>query len=617
MLLSTLPAEAEVKFAPLASKRVEEIASILPATPQGFGSNYRDRAAWETIGKQPAFAKVISNAESLLKTPFPAWDDDLYLEFSRKGTRPAGEQMMSRRHTWLSALVWAECIENRGRFIPTLEKILLEYVHEPTWTLPAHDRKLTNFHRTAYEVDLGSAGFGQDLAQAIYLLDDKIKPEVRQEVLKALETRMFGPVRQSYRTGKGHWWLTTTNNWNAVCLAGVTCAALAVLPDRKDRAFFVAGAERYSRNSVEGFNADGYCTEGPGYYNYGFSNYIVLRERLWQTTGGKLDLFADPKIRKIAMYGPNITIINNICPAFADCRFVTSISTEILWYCSRVLGLGLSQYDNLSFVTAGTLNKGSMHAFPNSAIQTKPATTSATTSGIRSYFDSTGVLIVRPTPGSPCKMAAALKGGHNAEHHNHNSVGSYALVVGREYLVGDPGGPWAYTDKTFGPERYTLYKSLASYGHPVPLVAGIQQKEGITSRARVTKTDFTPETDTFTMDISSAYPVPGLKQLSRTFRYSRTGQGELSIQDDFALSEPGDFETALVTHYDWKQVSPDTLEFSHGEEKVQAVIHSPVPFTITSEKIDENQPVFTRIGIRLTSKTAQGTVTITFKPSNQ
>ena len=83
------------------------------------------------------------------------------------------------------------------------------------------------------------------------------------------------------------WWLSSTNNWNAVCLAGVTGAALATVESRRDRAFFAAAAEENIQSYLRGFTPDGYCSEGVGYWNYGFGHYMMLAETLRQASGGR------------------------------------------------------------------------------------------------------------------------------------------------------------------------------------------------------------------------------------------------------------------------------------------------------------------------------------------
>jgi len=601
---------------PVDMQRVMQITAMLPDKPRGFGENYHNREAWDNLSNDPDYQKVIKSAEDLLDKPFPAWNDDAYLTYFTAGTRPEGEKMLRDRSGWLAPLVVAECLENKGRFVPTIEMVLKELIRQKSWTLPAHDSKKQNFEGRNYTVDLNVAGFGHSVAQALYLLDDKLSPAMRKDVLNALYTRMFNPVMRTIETKNGdHWWLTTTNNWNAVCLAGVTGAALAAIPEKEERARFVAIGERYSKNSVAGFLNDGYCSEGLGYFSYGFGHYIILREEILQATNEAIDLFSDDKIKRIAAYAPNMEIMNDIYPSIADCRVGVKAPSDILWYCSRNLGLGLAKYDELQVKgSPGNLVSGLMYAFPNSASQSKAVSGDTQLApGIRSYFNYAGVLIVRPLEGSRGIIAAALKGGNNAEHHNHNDVGSYTIVVGDELLMGDPGGPFMYRSNTFGPERYTAYKNLASYGHPVPLVAGEQQFAGREAQAKVLQTSFSDKKDVFVMDISSAYNVPDLK-LIRSFTYDRRDLGKLIVRDEFSFNKDEIFETALITRAKCKQIGKNKLEFSGEKNKMIATIHAPGEYEISYEAIQQDYPEFTRIAIRLKNPVKSGIVEIEFKP---
>ena len=603
---------------PVEKQRIEEIVVMLPDKPRGFGENYHNRAAWEALAGDSEYQKVIRMAEDLLGKPFPEWNDEAYLTFFTVGTRPEGEKMLRDRSGWLAPLVIAECLENKGRFMPAIEMVLKELIQQKSWTLPAHDKGKQNFEGRNYTVDLNVAGFGHSLAQAMYLLDDKVNPGLREDVLNTLYARMFNPVLKTIETKNGdHSWLTGTSNWNAVCLAGLTGAALAIIPEKEERARFVAIGERYSKNSVAGFTNDGYCTEGLGYFAYGFGHYIILREVILQATGKGIDLFSDEKIKRIGSFAPNMEIMKNIYPSIADCRVGVKAPDDILWYCSRNLGLGMEKYDTLSIKgTPGNLVSGLMYAFPNSASQSEvsPGKTNLAP-GIRSYFEDAGVLIVRPGAGSSCKIAAAIKGGNNAEHHNHNDVGSYTIVVDDELLMGDPGGPFMYRSNTFGPERYTAYKNLASYGHPVVLIGGEQQFAGREAQAKILETSFSEKKDLFVMDISSAYKVPGLK-LVRSFIYDRRGLGRLTVTDEFSFMKDEVFETALITRADCKQISKNQFEFSGERNRMVATITAPGEFEVGFESIQQDYPEFTRVAIRIKDPVKSGRVKIEFSPAD-
>ena len=604
----------EAYDSPVSQERISEIAKMLPEKPGVFYYPINNREAWDKLGKAPTFANIVSRAGSLLKKEFPKWDDEAYLEFSKIGTRPRGQKMMSDRSNWLSPLVWAECIENKGRFLPAIEMVLHEMTIQPTWTNAAHDRSLGCFKRTHYSVDLSSATFAHELAQALYLLGDKLSPEIVQEVKEALEIRIFNPMRRSFKTGSGNGWLRVTSNWNAVCLAGVTGAALASLEDVSDRALFVAMAEHFAKYSIKGFSEGGYCNEGVGYYNYGFKNYIILREVVLRATSGKLDLFSDPKVCQIASFGKNIQIIDDVAPAIADCRFNSKVDKRIVAYCDRALVLGLGGNPNALAPDAGRLATGCMYAELYPSVENNTTIEKHDNSNLQYYFEQVGVLICRPKKDS-CRMGVALKGGNNAEHHNHNDVGSFSIQLGKELIVADPGGPHVYNSKTFTSERYDIHPSVSSFGHPVPVVNGAFQKPGRNAEAKVLRADLTAENDIFELDIKSAYSVEQLEKLTRKFVYNRSGAGKLIVTDDFSATEPIEFETALTTHGTWKQISDNVIVFSKGAESLKAEISGPsCGWEISDTTIKDSAPAYKRISIKLNKKNVSGQIIITFLP---
>jgi hypothetical protein len=601
-------------YAELYPARIAELAELLPEKPRGLGSPCSNRAAWSRLATNAVMEQVIASANQQLGKDLPAWKDDLYLDFSRTGQRPPGERMIKSRHDAMLNLVWAECLENRGRFMPEIEKMLLDYVKEPTWTLPAHDRDLANFKGTGYSVELASSGFAQELAQTLWLLGDKVSAGTRDRVLAALEQRIFAPLRESFRTGKGNDWLRVKMNWNPVCLAGSVGAALAVLPDRNDRALFAAAGEHYGRYYLAGYTADGYCGEGLGYWNYGMSHFLLLREELWQATGGKVDLFDDPKIHNAALYGVNLEMVNGIYPAIADCHWGTTPDGDVLNYLSRALGLGLKHYEAAADpFKQRDLAFGPMMIFSNSLSRLHPNEIADGSLGLRHFFDQAGILVCRTAPNAEPAMGAVFKGGNNDEPHNHNDVGSFTFVLGKEALVADPGGPLTYNSRTFGKERYTAFKLMSSLGHDVPMVAGRAQIPGAKARAKILNSRYTEAADEITMDIAAAYDVPELQKLVRTFIFDRQ-HDRLIVSDDFAFDRPSAFELALTTRARWKQISPDKIELGDGPgQTVLVEIDAPCAVQIVSETIDEDCLPFTRLGLKLEKSLASGKVVVTFR----
>jgi len=605
----------------LDENRIKAIREVLSERPTCFGRPISERGAWEKLAKKESFREVISEAEGLLKEPIPQTTDDLYLYYHRTGDRGPWQKVRQQRFGRLTTLVLAECLENKGRFIAVVEKIVEEFCGEKTWVMPAHDRNLTNFNETRIYIDLGSATVARDLATTDYLLGDKLSDETRRLIRDSVRHFIFEPFR-GVVTGKreARWWLTKpTNNWNVVCLAGITGSALALLESPQERALFVAAAEKYSKNFLISYTPDGYCTEGVGYWNYGYGNYILLSEAIYQATGGKIDLMGVKEAGPAGMYAARVEIMNGLYPTFSDCSISARPDARSMWYVNRRLKLGLSQWENEDVARPlRGLYETMMYSFSNSASESAPAAKAFEGKGGRTWFEDGGVLICRPSEKYPCRLGAAMKGGHNDEEHNHNDVGSYLVVVGQKVPLTDPGAE-VYTKRTFSERRYES-NVINSFGHPVPVVAGKLQRAGEETRGRVLRTDFTDEADTLALDISSAYDVEELKRLERTFVYSRKGEGSLTVTDEVVFSSPQSFETALITFGKWRVLDDDSVLISDGGEGVRVDIEvAGSGFEFKGEQIKEDmrdKRLPTRIAIKLNELVMKAAVIVKISPGS-
>ena len=606
-----------------AEPEADDIAKMLPAEPRGFGRPITDRVPWEKLAAHPEYKKVLAKANALLDSPMPETTDSLYLDFSKTGNRTRWQTVARRRRGRLARLALAECIENKGRFLPEIAKTIAAYCAERTWVMPAHDRSLRDFNGKVITVDLGSSSLGLEIAHTRYLLGKRLGEPTRKLIDANLKRRIFDPVLASAAAkGKGNWWMTTTNNWNAVCLCNVTGAALAALDTPAERARFVAIAVEYSKNFLAGFTPDGYCSEGLAYWGYGFGHYVKLSEIVRQNTDGKIDLLARPKAFAPATFPMRIEIANGVSPAFADCGVTTRASWRMMHFIGRTLGLGANPKDDDKLITARGLSESLMFSFPNAATLAadgpgrpdKPGDAQTR----RTYFKDAGVLISRPGPGNDaCRLAVALKAGHNGEHHNHNDVGSYVVVVGTKPVLADPGSE-VYTARTFSSHRYDS-KVLNSFGHPVPVVDGHLQKPGRKAEGKVLRADFTDEADTFAIDLSAAYGLAQVRRLERQFVYSPAGAGKLTVTDTVELAKPGTFETALITFGKVTIDDKGVLLIDDSGEAVQATIDTGgAKYDIVQETIQEDlhgHILPKRVGIRLRAPVAKARISVTIVPA--
>lgn len=598
--------------------RVEAIAKLLPPKPAGFGSPIRDRATWEKLAALPEAKRAVADAERAAVKPITAQPDELFLDFSKTGNRDRWQNVAFERRRRVATLTLGECFENRGRFLKPLEAVINELCREKTWVYPAHDKSLANFNGTAREMDLGAVFVAMELAEADYLLGDKLSAGTRQLIRDNVRRRVLHPFREMAEGKvKEMGWMRSIHNWNSVCLGSITIAALALEDAPADRAVYVAAAERYVRFFLSGFTPDGYCSEGVGYWNYGFGHYIMLAEAVRRATSNKLDLMADPAAMQPALFCVRSEIINGLFPTIADCSPGSRPDARMTAYVCRRFDLGLAACEGKALAApgGGLVATMMMYSFEEPVpIVRQPEGDLA--SPLRTWFPDGGVSICRPAPGAKTEFAAVLKGGHNAELHNHNDVGSFSVVLGNRMLICDPGGE-VYTARTFSGKRYES-RVLSSFGHAVPVVDGKLQKAGADARGVVLETKFRDQEDLLRLDLHSAYPAKSLQKLERTFVFRRGETPSLAVTDGFEFEAPGNFETALVTWGNWRHAGSDAIVITDGGQSLHVEIATGgVPFEVRAETLDEDvrtpkKPV--RLGIALKNPVMSGQVTLRIIP---
>lgn len=588
-------------------------AKIKPLLPSGaYLPGSGDIAGWNKLARTPQAAKIVSDAEKLLSEPIADTSDELYLRYWKNGNRTDYQKRLSAREMRLTTLTLAESLERKGRFIPALTEIIDAICSMKSWVLPAHDwsdGRRGNFNGTVLSVDLRSSDIAATLAYSVNFLRDSLPAETVAKIKKETERRVFAPLRLSYslagesgryvkhRDPMPNWWISGNNNWNAVCHCNLVIAALGLLDDDADRALFVAYAIRalpyYARS---GFTSDGYCSEGMGYWNYGFGHFLRLGLTLRNVSGGKIDVFKTPVYRKAAEYAFSYQLEKGISPAFSDGNGAPSPTYLLFVYhvwpdlvsdrISKVtpFGTGVS---TLTPSIVSLLGFGKVSLPANVAGKPLPP---------RSEFPVGQVWLMR----DGCDLSVAVKGGHNDEHHNHNDIGSYYLVSRGKLLSGDPGNE-VYTSRTFSSRRYAS-KVLSSYAHPVPVVDGKLQSTGRKFAAKVIKTEFTDACDIVVLDISGAYDVPHLLSLVRTFRFDRAKK-TFSVTDAVKFSKPSAFEEVYTTFAGEKFGTPVvSVSVSKGGRTVRSSEHISNPGRI--------EP--TRHSLAFESPVTEAEITLTF-----
>jgi hypothetical protein len=389
-----------------------------------------------------------------------------------------------------------------------------------------------------------------------------------------------------------------------VCHAGVLGAALAIVDSREQRARIVHAALSRVDGYLNGWamSPDGLSREGVGYWDYGFGNYVLLAETLWQNSGGKINLYAGERVGQVATATRRLELSHGTYPSFGDCAVYMRPNGAILWLIKERFGIrgpgwpdapdgtesffrpewafqdlpGRPDPEDLAGAMFALHPLGDrlaaygIFAFPFSAgvaSQFAPAAVDP----LRSVFANSGLAVLRDfTPGGPV-VSLAVKGGDNGEPHGHHDQGSYVIAVDGWPLLLDPGAE-LYTPATFSQRRYDSMMNN-SLGHAVPVVAGKQQLTGAAARSVMHHTNVSDEQEVITMDLTACYDVPDLKKLTRTFSFFRKVQ-RIEIVDEVEFSGAQSFGTAFITNSTWREQAPGAFTVSDGGAALDVVIES-------------------------------------------
>jgi hypothetical protein len=514
--------------------KVAELSRLLGSSEFRPMPSASHREAWRTVARRPwiraLMPDLIGRAEALLSEPVPLIRATDYLSFFRTGLRNAHSAPSGRRSEALSVLTAAECIEGKGRFLDALLDASWAVAEETSWIMPPHlgsevGEQLPD--ADAPLIDLRVAGVGKQLAETLYLLGDRmdaVSPMWRRRINSAIRRQVVEPY-----LSRSFWWEKATLNWNAVCTDGVVAAVLLADFDRDTRARVIRKALRSVPHFLSGFTPDGGCTEGPGYWHYGVSRFASLAYCLHCATGGAVDLLADPLVARILSYPPGVILAGSKVANFADCpREVGFRSGPVAWAAARAGAVAMVRLASRS--AGGRPYLGSaldLWLMPRPRRYTPPT---------ESFFPDLMLLVARGPGAEGRQIVLAAKGGHNAEHHNHNDVGSFIVHWRGESLVCDLGAG-DYTMQLFSPRRYELLFTRSA-GHNVPLVNGVEQGTGRQFRARMFEQIKSQGATGVRMDLTRAYPPQaGLKALRRQLVLHRGQEGFVELVDEVEFAD--------------------------------------------------------------------------------
>lgn len=524
-----------------------------PASPLPRFGNPLWAAVLSTPFATPFLSELTRSALAEASQPLPELTDTLYRDYANTGVRLnfEGPYFERRRRLARAAISLLAGINPPSPVL--LQSFLSKFealFSEVSWALPAHVKDPSG--RDPRVLDLFGAETANLMAECLHVFAALIPTDLQSRIRARLRRNYF----ENYRDND-IWWCHVTHNWNAVCHQGILGASLAVETDSALLADLFAKARTYLPKFLDGFGDDGACSEGPSYWDYGFGWFSMLNEQLETRTGGKLSLFAgNEKIRAIAGYGPAVSLRGGRLINFADCDPKCALRPSTLAYLGDSLDhagcrhQAAENYARLAREGADyDAERSDFFCWSRFFLRAPMEPPPPGPARRDVYFPSLGIWSVSGTDREGHVWELAAKAGTNAEHHNHNDIGSFILNVDGIPLVTEIGMP-EYTGEYFDPQKRYDHLAARTLGHSLPLINGYEQSTGSDFTGAVVCAGLNTPTTLFEVDLTRAYPpAAGCNRFIRRLTLDKNA-GVVCWRDSIALKESGRIESSVISDSD-------------------------------------------------------------------
>ena len=165
---------------------------------------------------------IIERADNYTVTEPPVIKFSKIHLYVKNGNREIFERDHIEYETRLHTLFMAYVITEDEKYLEPLADIIWNICDFESWSIPAHVSETLPIDERRRNLDLCSTILGYRISEVIYFIGDEL-PEL---VVRRAKAEVQYRIIDSFRDAKPerYFWLTTTNNWAAVCIASVLCS---------------------------------------------------------------------------------------------------------------------------------------------------------------------------------------------------------------------------------------------------------------------------------------------------------------------------------------------------------------------------------------------------------
>lgn len=486
----------------------------------------------------------IKEGEKYIDCKWETIDISLFSEYRENGDRLRYQSFIFGKRNRLSALAMAEIMESKGRFIKDILNGLFSICEETWWGVPAHYGPNIPLPENQ-SLDLFNAETGGMMAWMYYMFKEPIRefsPYLEKRILKEISFRILEEGMK-----KREWWRDAAMNWNPwICSNWMACV-LFIEKDREKQISYLRTILGSLDSFIDKYPDDGGCDEGAHYWDRAAGSLYDCLNLLKKATNGKVDLSNNKKIKLMGDYLCKMNIGNGFYVNFADAG--PRMNPHIDWFPSALyiknkelinLSADVALKKNFFKNPAAVYANNYFYSLNRELLLLDVLSELKKTKGDNvllydSWLPRIQVLTARSIPNSTKGLFLAAKGGHNAESHNHNDVGSFIVYADGDPLFIDPG-VGTYRKETFNDAtRYNIWCMQSGF-HNLPQINGVDQKNGKTYCAKDVSATINENSVRFSLELSNAYPDNAkVNSWKRTILFKRNKY--IEVTEKYSLKE--------------------------------------------------------------------------------
>ena len=361
-----------------------------------------------------------------------------------------------------------------------------------------------------------------------------------------------------------HWWLTSENNWNQVCNAGMVFGALAIQEDYPELAEeIIDRAFESIPIAMDEYLPDGVYPEGYGYWGYGSTFNILFLSAMEKYLGTDRGLTNNDGFLNTGHFLKHMITPTGGNFTWADCGTGTSLKPAMFWFAERTNNPSVL-WSEKQFLELTDYSKFTgIRELPAIMIWGKNIPLGNITEPPEKFWYGQGrnpVAMMR-SDWNTTAVYIGLKAGSPSVNHGHMDIGSFVMEADNRRWATDLGSQNYESLESLGmqifgksqdAERWTIFR-MNNFSHNVLIVNDEHQK--VNGYGKIDRQSDNGDFMFAISDISTVYR----DQLENYKRGVALKDSEYTIVRD-------EFETLdKTTHLRWQMVTYSNVDLGDKE----------------------------------------------------